>query len=260
VEKTNTQPEPGQDSSTPETTACSKDFSLERALAVAGFDRFLLWRGERYRHATLNSFEFHGRPEDQAAQEQVVARAKEFACSIWDSYAAGQNVLFLGPVGTGKDHLATALVRCLLFESFKRQARAHKAGESLQPYEVEIKGIRGVDLMSEIREARTHGISEREWVANVAHRADLLYIDDVIAPSGQLENWEVNYLKTLLDAFDGKGKPVWLTANGVTREAMQMAIGAPNYDRLRLGAEIFVLDWPSYRKPARITGLRKGTA
>jgi DNA replication protein DnaC len=83
---------------------CAEDQLRERLLAASGVP-------SRYRHCTLAGFELWN-PEDP-----TLAKAKREIQSFVDLYPTGdKGLLIMGPVGTGKTHLAVAALQQIMRE------------------------------------------------------------------------------------------------------------------------------------------------
>ena len=91
--------------------------------------------GVRYSDCRLSNFVFHGINTDRAKQQKVVERFKSYGEKFRENVEAGQNLVFFGKQGTGKDHLLTVamfraisegyLVKWITGNGYVRQCSRH---------------------------------------------------------------------------------------------------------------------------------------
>ena len=189
--------------------------------------------GPRYApdRVTLENFSVY-----HPAQRAVLDRLPE-------RLARGEGLILYGSVGAGKDHLLAALlhqavarhhVTCrwvswpALFETFRQFGKKRQDPGGEDPV--------------------------REYCFDLGPRvaAAILAISDPIPPAGPVSDWCTGQLLRLLDRRYRNLRPIWVTCNAESVEAMDEALTAPVFDRLREGAEIVPCFWPSYReRPGR---------
>lgn len=181
----------------------------------------------RFHGKTFENFQVDDR------SRKVVEFFRDYADHLPDRIAAGTSVVLTGSPGTGKTHLACAL----LFEAQK------------QGYSAFFINIR--KLFKVVRDTWREGSakSESEVIDRYAN-LDLLVIDE-IGVQAKSEN-ERNILYDVLNGRYENGKPTILLSNE-TMPAIKEIIGARSYDRLREGGgKAFDCQWESYRGKAEL--------
>jgi DNA replication protein DnaC len=189
--------------------------------------------------------DFDGFVAELAAQQKVLQACREFAQTV--SVGAG-SLWLIGPPGTGKTHLGSAIVRHVI-----EQRGRHAAIFS------------GREIVRMLRATWGKRTQESDWSAHSDHgtpgwpttedalidalgRIGLLVIDEIGASFGT----EAEQVQ-LFDIIDLRYKhrlPTVLLSN-LPAKALKDAIGDRAYDRLREGAQVLPCNWDSYRgKPA----------
>lgn len=198
-------------------------------------DRFAAMVGPRYAGCRLKNYRVAVQPPTIAARQRAALDAvTEIAHNIREVVAAGTNLLIVGTMGTGKDHLISALIRAAMFSGMS------------------VRRTDGVSLAGHCRD----GIDERRrevdqlaaWVS-----PDLLVISD---PDGERESkFYLDWLFRIVDGRYRAAKPTWVTCNAKAANGdvdsidLSPLIGARTWDRLRHGATMVYCEWPSYRRP-----------
>lgn len=178
--------------------------------------------GERYRTCTLESFACSA-PQ----QKKVVAALRGHLAS--DST---DSVIFFGPVGTGKDHLAFALCRSAI-----------RAGKT-------VSWINGQKWFGVIRDAMDTAKTEDSLISELA-RPDVLCLSDPLPPVGALTQHQATMLYRLVDARYSRNRPTICTINVGSDTEADERLGAATWDRLCHGALRLNCKWETYRKPSR---------
>lgn len=176
----------------------------------------------RYRRATLDNFK-----ATTLAQRQVLKVCRQFAES--DDYADGRSVWLLGSVGTGKTHLLCGIARHLQFE---------RCVDSM------VTTPRGI--VRELRAcwAKDAERKEADVIAMLTEDLDVLLLDE--AGLGFGSDAELVQLFEVIDARYALGKPTVLASN-LNATDLKAALGDRIFDRLREGAQVLALEWPSHR-------------
>ena len=192
----------------------------------------------RFADARLENFAPHGDEVSQASQREVVADLEGLA--LQERLESGQNFLFIGPCGSGKDHLMHALVWQCFF--------ALNGGVLIR---------NGSALRRELRDAALSEGGEG-IVINRLIDSRLLCISDPIPTGGtEVSDFQADALYHIVDARWNARRPTWCTCNlplEKTRDAAERVLSAPVWDRLKDGALLIRCNWPSFRRHAEVIG------
>ena len=170
----------------------------------------------RYRDSRLTDF---------SADVQEKAKAWLKSCHV-----SSGSLIILGPVGTGKTHLATVLAKELML------CRVGAAYVSQASY------------LREIRKTWDKGSDEDESeILGKYLRDRVLVLDDIGAARGN-ENDTMRLGELIAERYDAQ-KPSVFVSN-LTPDQLKATVGDRSYDRMRDGATMIVLNGDSRRKPA----------
>ena len=187
-------------------------------------------RGVRYSpdEATIEKFECN-----LAEQKIVKAKVQEISLRLPEMIAKGHGIIFYGPVGTGKDHLMTAL----LYAAAKETTAC--------------RWINGQDLFGEIRDRTMDGGEKEARVLREFLEPDVLAISDLIRPAGALSDFRLEFLYRLVDKRYSERRGVWLTLNVDSPAEAEEFLMSSTWDRLQHSAAFIPCFWPSYREQNR---------
>jgi DNA replication protein DnaC len=195
-------------------------------------------RAERRHRAMLSSARiparFIGRSFDNFEattdmQRRAVTIARDYA-ERFDHYRRkGQGLILSGQPGTGKSHLANAILQAVLSP--------------------DVRYLTCMDLIRAVRETwrKDSPRSESEVLAYF-ERLDLLAIDEVGAQYGT--DGEQNVIFDVLDRRYREVRPVLLLTNQ-DLEGFKKYVGERTYDRLGETCRWVDFQWPTYRPTAR---------
>lgn len=189
-----------------------------------GRERMVRIVGERYADCGFSTFDV-GNDKDTRKRIAAKSAVMQYAKEIEQNRASGRNLILLGPVGTGKDHLAAAVVRTVVGRGFS------------------VAFVRGSVLAQEMKAAITGEPLDPKYGSR-----DFLLISD-IEPRGNDATTEF-FHASLLDLLDERYRaklPTIITTNKEERVHMDAAIGARSMDRLLEHSLAVKMDWPSYR-------------
>jgi len=186
----------------------------ERALRVAGIPH-------RFEAKSFDSF-----VADTDAKERALSVSMEFASNFKQHHKVGSTMVFSGKPGTGKSHLAIAILREVM-----------KSGSGLY--------TSAIDAVRMVRDTwRKNSEKSETEVLRVLASVDLLVLDEVGVQYGT-EAEQV----TLFDIIDKRYRdmmPMILLTNMGTK-GMREFLGDRSYDRLREAGLWVPFDWESHR-------------
>lgn len=191
----------------------------ERALEMLGRAAIPL----RFRGRTFASFE-----SDTDAKRAALTMARDFSESFVESKRTGRGLIFSGKPGTGKSHLAAAILQ--------------------EHIESDVLYATCLDLIRMIRETwrRDSEKSERD-VLRYLGRLDLLVIDEMGVQYGT--DGEQTILFDVLDArYRNMRSTILLTNQGA--DGLRSYLGDRTFDRLRETCRFVPFEWESYRPKA----------
>lgn len=176
----------------------------------------------RQRGCTLASF------EEREGTGKALQAARRYIEVFEEMSSRGEGLLFAGPTGCGKTHLAAAIGNALL-EDGRR---------------VVFKRV--TDLYYELRGSFDGGRNFETDIITPCRQADLLILDDlgVDAPTP----WTRSVLQSLVDYRVNYYRPMVVTTNLRDTAALREAVDSRTVDRLESCCHRFVMAAPSYRR------------
>ncbi|MCW7541461.1 ATP-binding protein [Aquabacterium sp. A7-Y] len=164
------------------------------------------------------------------AQRRALEAARDYARQFGEHLRGGKGLVFAGLPGTGKSHLAGAILQAIL--------PAH-----VGLYTTCMGLIRAIRATWRRDAERSEAELLREF-----GRVPLLVIDEVGVQYGT--DGEQTILFDVLDRRYRDAMPTLLLTNQ-DREGLKQCIGARAYDRVRETASWVTFNWPSHRLAAR---------
>lgn len=163
------------------------------------------------------------------AQRQALSIARDFAEDFEAHAKRGAGLVFAGGPGTGKSHLAGAILQAVM-----------RPG---------VRYVTCMDMIRSVRETwrRDSKVSESE-VLDLLEGLDLLVIDEVGMQYGT--EGEQNILFDVLDRRYREVRPVIVLTNQ-DKAGFKGYVGERTFDRLSETARWVPFDWASYRPTAR---------
>jgi DNA replication protein DnaC len=191
---------------------------LDRAIGQAAIPARFIGR-------TLENFQ-----AETDAQREALRVARHFVEHFEEQARRGQGLIFSGLPGTGKSHLAAAILQAIM----PRHVGLYATCMNL------IRAVRGTWR----RDSERGETEVLDTFANVP----LLVLDEIGAQYGT--DGEQTILFDVLDRRYRDMRPSILLTNQDS-QGLREFVGERSYDRLRETAQFVVFDWPSYRPHAR---------
>lgn len=149
--------------------------------------------------------------------------------SVWflDNLENVTGLIFLGSPGTGKNHLATGIIK-----------------SAIEEYDKTALITETIKIIRAIKESwRKDGDTESQVIKSFID-PDILVIDEVGVQFGS--DTERMYLTEIINDRYNHKKPTILLSN-LNKNGLTEIIGERALDRFREGGKLFVFDWESYR-------------
>jgi len=178
---------------------------------------------KRFANKTFDNFDYRRQPN-------AFAICKKYAMEFAKLREEGKSLLLVGPVGTGKSHLAFAILNELIRTGIPGMA------------------VTVPDLMDELR-PKNSGDSENDEKMRVLKTIDFLVLDDLGAQRNS--DWVTERLFVILNSRYAHMLPTVITSNNYLEELE----GIPGWwrivDRLIEMCDIIEFHGASYREQAR---------
>jgi DNA replication protein DnaC len=167
---------------------------------------------------------------DTPGQRAALTAARDYAENFERHARTGESLLMLGKAGTGKSHLASAILQAIMPAHCGLYTTA-------------------ADVIEMIRETwRRDSEKSQARVLHTLSTVPLLVIDEVGVQYGTES--EQNTLFQIIDRRYRDRRPLILMANLQPVELQQL-LGDRVYDRLREVSKVLTFEWDSYRAQAR---------
>jgi len=180
--------------------------------------------GQRYSRCRLDDFEqYHDR------QIAVLEQLREFQTDLEGHIERGSNLVLFGPCGTGKDHLAMAMLR-----------------DAVLGCGVSGGWVSCQELFGRVRDRMDGNDTEASLIDDLT-RPEILVISDPVPPFGDLTDFQAAILFRVIDQRYRQRNGTWLTINVVDSDEAKQRIGHAVIDRLVHDSIGLHCNWPSYR-------------
>lgn len=185
--------------------------------------------GTRYAEASLQTFE-----QATADHKRAVNLVTNYMGELDTGHA--RSLIFIGPPGTGKDHMMMAVLRYAVMRLGMVSAWAD-----------------GQAWFGAVRDAYASEETETPLV-NFACRSAMFGISDPIPANGAITEHQRNVLFRVIDGRYRNYRPTLATLNVATRAELDNRLGDSLADRLCEDAIVVPCNWQSYRRqsPLRV--------
>lgn len=187
----------------------------------------------RFQETSFDDFEATAQ-----SQQKVLQACREYAANV--EFDGGVGLWLIGPPGTGKTHLGSAMVRHVIEQ--RDRAAAIYSGREI------IRMLRATwGNKDRTRDWDGRAATEDQLIGDLGHMG-LLVIDEIGVGFGS--DSEHVQLFDVIDLRYKHRRPTVLLSN-LPAKGLKEAMGDRAYDRLREGAQVLACNWESHRsKPA----------
>jgi DNA replication protein DnaC len=188
--------------------------------------------GERYRDCRISNFRIWN-----SDQQKAVNRCVDYV-ENFPSYASeGRGLLFFGPVGTGKDHLAISVLREICRRVGRQGYGSYRDGR---------------ELLNRIRDGRSWDADEKSSaVIKATSEYPLLCVSDPLPTIGELDERDQQAIREIINRRYRENLPTIATINASGRNELLKRLGSAAADRLLEQSVNVLCNWESYRERGR---------
>lgn len=190
------------------------------------FDELVASAGRRYANKRLTNF-----IATTIDQKKVLERCRCYCAEMDDRIRAGEGLVMMGKVGTGKDHLAFAIARHVI----------SRGGT--------VAWVDGLAWHCRMRDRidDERGRSEAAEISQLA-KPTVLVLSDPLPPVGELSAFQAANLLHVVNRRYINCKPTIVTVNIASEADAPEFLGPQAWDRLRQGAELLEFRGESFRQ------------
>lgn len=189
--------------------------------------------GRAYLRCTIANYEIYDRQGDSERMSQAAVRDRvmAFATELPERIKSGRaNLCLYGNVGTGKDHLATALAYHAVLRLGWRVEWANAS-----------------DLYMHNRDRIDADTASEEKFLRRYTTPLVLYLSDPVPARGPTSAAQADLLLRILDRRTRDQLPTWVTLNAIDGADAEKRLASPIVDRLRQNAVCLDCMWESHR-------------
>lgn len=181
--------------------------------------------GRRYRGCTLENYQ-----ADTGPQQLALENVRAYITRIDENVKQGRGALMFGPPGTGKDHLAVAIMRSAVDSGAK------------------VEWTDGSDFYGAVRDNIDGEKTEAAFLKRFTS-PDMLVVSDPLPPVGAVNSgFQLSMLFRIIDRRYRDMRATVMTLNVANRSEAEQRLSPNIVDRLAHGAMAIHCNWPSYRR------------
>tara|TARA_B100000809_G_scaffold78768_1_gene76708 strand:+ start:1031 stop:1717 length:687 start_codon:yes stop_codon:yes gene_type:complete len=190
------------------------------------WESYIRARGEAYRESWLNNYTV-----SHPGQAEVLAMVRQYGQTVADRVERGQNLIFFGSKGTGKDHLMTAIIR----QAIRATGRP-------------VTWTTGADLFAACKATFDERGNSDSDIIRQAINAPVWAISDPTPVFGErLTRYEAEILYRIADGRSNHRRATFVSVNVLSRGDLDKTISPKTADRFVCGAMTAFCHWPSFR-------------